>query len=163
MLPGYGGFFCNSRNLHTRDVTKKASYRSHIDFIIYYVLFICLLRFIVPLENLSLIWRRHHCRWMFANVDLWCLAPMAIEQWGFSNVPQSLQHGPTVYNVHLRGPVTLTSVAERLAGSCHYRFSRLKSVATGNRTPDLPHARRTPYIYATAAVSLLWAKFITLR
>ena len=26
-----------------------------------------------------------------------------------------LRHGPTVYNGHLRGPVTLTSVAERLA------------------------------------------------
>ena len=48
MLPGYGGFFCNSRNLHTRDVTKKASHCSHIDYIIYYVLFICLFVYYRP-------------------------------------------------------------------------------------------------------------------
>ena len=32
-------------------------------------LFVCLLEFIVPLENFSLIWRRHHCRWRAANFD----------------------------------------------------------------------------------------------
>ena len=69
---------------------------------------------IVPLENFSIIWRRHHCRWRVANFDL-CSALMAIEQWGFFNVPHPLRHGPTVYNVHLRGPVTLTPNAERLA------------------------------------------------
>ena len=30
-------------------------------------------------------------------------------------MPHLLQQGPTVYNGHLRGPVTLTPVAERLA------------------------------------------------
>ena len=30
-------------------------------------------------------------------------------------MPHPLRHGPTVYNGHLRGPVTLTPVAERLA------------------------------------------------
>ena len=71
------------------------------------------MEFIVPLENFSLTWRRHLCRWRAANFDL-CSALMAIEQWGFFNVPHPLRHGPTVYNGHLRGSVTLTSNAERL-------------------------------------------------
>ena len=33
---------------------------------------------------------------------------MVIEQWGFFNVPHPLRHGPTVYNGHLRWPMTLT-------------------------------------------------------
>ena len=45
-----------------------------------------------------------------------CSALMAIEQWGFFNVPHLLWHWHTLYNGHLRGPVTLTPVAERLAG-----------------------------------------------
>ena len=68
----------------------------------------------VPLENFSLIWRRHHYRWRAENVDL-CSALMAIEQWGFFNVPHLLWNGASVYNGHLRGPVTLTPIAERLA------------------------------------------------
>ena len=42
------------------------------------VVFVCS-GFIVPLENVSLIWRRHHCRRRCANFDL-CSALMAIEQ-----------------------------------------------------------------------------------
>ena len=34
-------------------------------------------------------------------------ALMAIEQWCFFNVPRLLWHRSSVYNVHLRGPVTL--------------------------------------------------------
>ena len=47
-----------------------------------------------------------------------------------------LRYGPTVYNGHLRGPVTLTPVAERLAVelSLPVLFLRLMSVATGDRT-----------------------------
>ena len=45
-------------------------------------------------------------------------------------------HWPTVYNGHLRGLVTLTPNAERLAvPSCHYLFLRLRSLANGDRTP----------------------------
>ena len=40
---------------------------------------------------------------------------MAIEQWGFLSVPHLLRHGASFYNGHLRGPVTLTPIAERLA------------------------------------------------
>ena len=76
-------------------------------------LFVCL-EFIVPLENFSLIWRRHHYRWR-AEIFYLCSALMAIEQWGFFCVPHLLWHGASVYNGHLRGPVTLTPIAERLA------------------------------------------------
>ena len=72
------------------------------------------LEFFVPLKNFSLIWRHHHYQWRAANFDL-CSALMAIEQWGFFNVPHLLRHGPTVYNGHPWGPVTLTPVAECLA------------------------------------------------
>ena len=42
---------------------------------------------------------------------------MAIEQWWFFSVPhlRILWHGTSVYNGHLRGPVTLTPIAARLA------------------------------------------------
>ena len=76
-------------------------------------LFVCLV-FFVPLEYFQLIRRRHHCRWRVANFDL-CLALLTIEQWGFLSVPYLLWSGPSVYNGHLRGPVTLTPNAERLA------------------------------------------------
>ena len=78
-----------------------------------YFLFVCL-AFFVPLKNFSLIWTRHHYRWRAANFDLYS-ALMAIEQWGFFSVPHLLWHGASIYNGHLRGPVTLTPVAERLA------------------------------------------------
>ena len=74
--------------------------------------FVCF-EFFVQLEYFLLIWRRHHCRWRAANFDL-CSAFIAIEQWGFFNVPHILWHGASVYNCHLREPVTLTSNAERL-------------------------------------------------
>ena len=74
-------------------------------------LFVCLFVAIVPLLNFSLIWRRHHYRWRAANFDL-CSAIMAIEQWEFFSVPHLLWYEASVYNGHLRGPVTLTPNAE---------------------------------------------------
>ena len=71
MLSGYGVFFCNSGNLHTRDVTKKESHCSHIDYIIYYVLFICLFEVNSPNRELFTHMETYGCK---------CLAPMAIEQ-----------------------------------------------------------------------------------
>ena len=59
--------------------------------------------------------------WRAANFDL-CSAIMAIEQWGFFSMPHLLWHRASVYNGHLRGPVTLTPIAERLALGCHYLF-----------------------------------------
>ena len=77
-------------------------------------LFVCLFRVIRPTLEFSVIWKRHHCQWRAANYDL-CSALMAIEQWGFFSVSHLLWHGASVYNGHLRGPVTLTPFAERLA------------------------------------------------
>mgnify|MGYP003692190915 CR=1 FL=1 len=105
------------------------------------------LEFIVPLENISLIWRSNPCRWRAANFDL-CSVLMAIEQWGFVNVPHPLRHGPTVYNGHLRGPVTLTPVPERLAvelslpvfttNVCRDRGSNPISLMQGERSASTP-------------------------
>ena len=77
------------------------------------IVFVCF-EFVVPLQNFSFFWRCHHCRWKAANFDL-CSALMAIEQWGFFSVPHLLWHQVSFYNGHLRGPVTLTPIAERMA------------------------------------------------
>ena len=71
--------------------------------------------FIVRLEKFSIIWRRHHIAGEgLQNLDL-CSALMAIEQWGFFNVPHLLCHGACIYNCQIQGHVTLTPIAERLA------------------------------------------------
>ena len=95
--------------------------------------FVCLfacLEFIVPLENFSFIRRRHHCRWRTANFDL-CSALMAIEQWGFFNVPHALPLIMVIsedpWHSHL-----LSSVWQ---WDCHYLFLRLRSVPTGDWNP----------------------------
>ena len=46
------------------------------------ILFACLFGVNLPLDDFSLIWRRHHYRWRTSNFDLY-LAFMVIEQWGF--------------------------------------------------------------------------------
>ena len=97
------------------------------------LLFVCLGIFF-PLENSSFIWRCHHYRWRVTIFGLYS-ALMAIEQWGFLSVPHLLWHGPTLYNGHLWGSLTLTPVAERLAVklSLPVLLTWLNS--------DLPHAR----------------------
>ena len=74
-------------------------------------LFVCL-GFFVQLKNFSLIWRRQYCWWRDVNFNL-CSAFMVIELWGFFCVPHILSHGASVHTGHLRGPVTLTHIAER--------------------------------------------------
>ena len=64
--------------------------------------------------TMALRWNWNLCRWRASNFDL-CSALMAIEQWGFFSVPHLLWHGASVYNGHLRGPMILTPIAERLA------------------------------------------------
>ena len=89
-----------------------------------FCLLICLW-FIVPLENFSLIWRRHHCRWRAANFDL-CSALIAVEQWGFFNVPHLLWNRASVYNGHFRGPLTHTlrrAFSSGAVTSCFYNLS----------------------------------------
>ena len=92
----------------------------------------------VPLENFSLIWRRHHCWWRTAKFDL-SSAFMANEQWEFLSVPHLLWHVASVYN----GPVTLAPIAERLAGGCHYLFLWLSLPRLGFEHLNLSHARLT--------------------
>ena len=72
--------------------------------------FVCV-GFLVPLENFSLIWRRHHCLWRARNLT----NARHSGPWGFLNVPQHLWHGLYVYDGHLRGSSTLTPIAERIA------------------------------------------------
>ena len=76
-------------------------------------LFVCLFGAYVSLENFSLIWRQRHYRWRAVNCYLHSTL-MAIEQWGFFSVPHLLWHGASVYNGHLRGPLTLKPIAKRL-------------------------------------------------
>ena len=115
-------------------------------------LFVCL-ELIVPLENFSLIWRRHHCRLRAANFDL-CSALMAIEQWGFFNVPHQPRHGPTVYYGHLRGPVTLAPNAERGAVTACFNDLGLSRPGIELRSPAyeanaLPLRHRGGAVYST--------------
>ena len=63
------------------------------------VSFFCL-GFYIPLENFSLICRRHYYQWRASNFDLYS-ALMATEQWGFFSVPHVLWHGASVYNGYL--------------------------------------------------------------
>ena len=69
-------------------------------------------------------------------------------------MPHPLRHGPTVYNGHLRGPLTLTPVAERLAVELSLPVFTTQVCRDLGLNPDLLHARRTLYLYATAAVIL---------
>ena len=105
-----------------------------------FLMFDCLGFFFVPLENFSLIWRRHHCRWTAANFDL-CSVLMVIEQRGFFSVPHLLWHRAYVYNGHLRGDV-------------HLLVFRLRSVAAGTRTPNLPLA--SPLRHRRGAFNRCW-------
>ena len=101
-------------------------------------LFVCL-DFIVPLENVSLILRLQYC-WT-ANFD-YCSALMIIKQWRFFNVPHPLRHGPTVFNNHLRGPVTLTPFAKRLAVELSLPVFTNKVCLDRGSNPDLYFVKR---------------------
>ena len=107
-----------------------------------WTLFVCLF---VPHENFSLIWRRHHYRWRAANFDLY-LVFMAIEQWGFFNVPHLLWHRPTIYNAHLRGSVTLMPFAKRFGSwAITTVLTTFKSILTEVRT-HISHIRGERFI-----------------
>ena len=67
-----------------------------------------------------------------AILDLYS-ALMTIMISGFFNVQRLLWQGPTVYNGHLRGPVTLTPVAELWQWSYHYLFEGLLFIPNVNR------------------------------
>ena len=91
----------------------------------------------------SLIWRRHHCLWRAANVDL-CLGLMAIKQGGFFSMPHLLWHWASVYNVQPEDPWHPHLLPSVWQWSCHYLFLRLRSVTVGIQTPNLPLAPLSP-------------------
>ena len=96
-------------------------------------------------RNSSLIWRRHHYRWRAANFYLFS-ALMAIEQWRFFSVPHLLWHGASVYNGHIRGPVTLTYCRAFSSGavtSCFYDLG-LSRLGFENPTFRLRGQRSNP-------------------
>ena len=72
---------------------------------------------------------------------------IAIEQWRFFSV--LLWHGATVYDDHLRGPLTLTPIVERLAvdfydlGLSRLGFQQPNFRLRGERSNQLRH-RRNP-------------------
>ena len=74
---------------------------------------VCLFGICHPTWEFS-IWRRHHYLWRTTNFDPYS-ALMTIEQWEFFRLTHLLWHGASVYNDHLRRPVTLEPIAERLA------------------------------------------------
>ena len=49
------------------------------------------------------------------KIDLCSALHWALEQWGFFSMPNLLLQGASVYNGHVRGPMTFTHIAERLA------------------------------------------------
>ena len=79
----------NKEMLHTWMPNKWLHYIKQ-KFNSWFLLLVCL-GFFVPLENFSLVWRRHHYRWMAANFDLYSVF-MTSEQWGFFSVPHLLWH-----------------------------------------------------------------------
>ena len=121
----------------------------------YFFLFLGL----IPLENFSLT-----CRLTITGLGLQilCSALMAIEQWGFFSVPFLLWHGASVYNGHLRGPVTLTP----WQWSFENLFLRFWSDAARIRTPNLPLVGQTlkptgarcSYISVLNTASSAWLK-----
>ena len=112
---------------------KKGLHLNMLYLCLFVCLFVCLFGVFRHFDNFPPLWRRHHYHWRAANYfdlysDLYDLyfdlysASIATEQWGFSNVPHLLWRGSNLYNCQFRGPVTLSPIAERLAGSFHYLF-----------------------------------------
>ena len=76
---------------------------------------------------------------------LLCSALMAYKQWGFFSVPHLLWHGASVYNGYLRGPMTLTPIAERLAVELSLPvFTTLSRLGFGHPTFRLRGQRSDP-------------------
>ena len=96
-------------------------------------LFACV-EFIVPLENFSLIWRRHHCRWKLQ------ILICARHSWPLSSEGSLTCHtycdtGLPFIKVFSEDPWHSNLLSSVWQWSCHYLFLRLRSVATGDQTP----------------------------
>ena len=77
--------------------------------------------FFVPLENFSLIWRCHLCRWRAANFNL-SSALVAIEHWGFFSLPYLLWHGASVKMVISEDLWHSHLILNVWHWNCHYLF-----------------------------------------
>jgi hypothetical protein len=66
------------------------------------------LRFYAPLKNISLIWRRHHCRWRAAKIRP-MLGAQGLWAGGIFIVPHLLWHGTSVFPVSSEGPPHLVA------------------------------------------------------
>ena len=78
-------------------------------------------------------------------------ALMAFEQWEFFNVSHLLWPVLTLYNSHLRGPVTHSCWRAFIIRAVTICLTTYVWPDRGSN-PDLPHARRKLYYYTTAAV-----------
>ena len=94
-------FNCHVQKSRKSRKPRKESKEQHL----FYLYFQCIF-----LSIFSKSPSRYHYRWRASNFDL-CSALMTIEQWGFFSVPHLVWYGTSVYNGHLRGPVTLTPIA----------------------------------------------------
>ena len=98
------------------------------------LVFVCL-EFIIPLENFSLIWTHHHCRWRAANIVL-CSALMAImSSEGSLTCHTHCNTGLPFVMVISEDPWHSHLMQSVCQWSCHYLLLQLRSVATGDRTP----------------------------
>ena len=105
-----------------------------IDFEFTIVTFFVCLEFMASFENCSLIWICDRCRYRDAKFDL-CSELMAIALNGFCNEPHLLWNGLTVIMVISEDPWHKHLFPSVWQWSCHYLFLRLRSVATGDRSP----------------------------
>ena len=92
--------------------------------------------FIVPLENFSLIWRRHHCRWKLQIL----ICARGPHSWPLSSEGSLTSHTncdtdlPFI-QVFSEDPWRSNLLPSVWQWSCHYLFLRLRSIANGDQTP----------------------------
>ena len=95
----------NTHTIHVPKLTASCAVLYQSNFVCLFVIFRPTWEFFTHMETSPLPMKG--CKF--------CLAPVAIEQWGFFSVPHLLWQGASVKNGHLWGPVTLTPIVERLA------------------------------------------------
>ena len=91
-------------------------------------LFVCL-EFFVTLENVSLIWRRHHYRWRAANFDLCSVWPLSSK--GSLACDTFCDTGHSFIMVILEDPWHSHLLPSVWKWSCHYMFSDLGLLRLG--------------------------------
>ena len=117
----------------------------------------CLFGFFVPLGNFSLKWRRYFYQWRAAKFDLYS-RPLSSE--GSLGCHHYCNAWHPFKNGLLRGPVTLTPIARRLAVELSLPVLTTWICRGWIRTPNPPHAGRS--LYSTALPPLLkWMNFST--